>query len=152
MSIRDADDSDAAAVAALLAEMGYPTTESSARAHIQRFSAPPSSRLQLAEHDGDVVGLVATHLVPRMDDDAVTCRVTDLVVSSRLRRGGIGSALLAAAEAHARSAGAPRLDLSSGDWREEAHAFYLAAGFQSRSRSFVKRLPQAPAGTVAAGS
>ncbi|WP_328291577.1 GNAT family N-acetyltransferase [Kineococcus sp. NBC_00420] len=143
--IRDAESTDAAAVAALLAEMGYPTSESAAQAHIQRFSAPPSSRLQLAEHDGDVVGLIATHLVPRMDDDALTCRVTDLVVSSRLRRGGIGSALLDAAEAHARSAGAPRLDLSSGDWREEAHAFYLAAGFESRSRSFVKRLLDVPA-------
>jgi len=144
VSVRPASIADASVVAALLAEMGYPTTGPAAEAHVDRFITDPASRLQLAELDGAVVGLVATHLVPRMDDDAFTCRVTDLVVSVRSRRGGVGTALLRAAEDHARTAGAPRLDLSSGDWREEAHAFYRAAGFERRSSSFVKRLTTTP--------
>lgn len=150
VSIRPASSADVTVVASLLKEMGYPTTDQAAAAHIDRFTTDPGSRLQLAEADGVVVGLVATHLVPRMDDDAFTCRVTDLVVSTTSRRGGVGTALLAAAEDHAQAAGAPRLDLSSGDWREQAHAFYLAAGFERRSSSFVKKLITAPAPLPAA--
>ena len=47
---------------------------------------------------------------------------------------------VAAAEAEAHRQSAARLDLSSGDWREDAHAFYQSAGFQLNARSFVKRL------------
>jgi GNAT superfamily N-acetyltransferase len=91
-----------------------------------------------------VVGLVATHIVPRLDDDALTCRITDIVVSGAHRRSGVGSALMAAAEQEARRAGAPRLDLSSGEWRADAHAFYARHGFETRARSFTKRLPPQP--------
>jgi GNAT superfamily N-acetyltransferase len=72
-----------------------------------------ASRLQVADLSaGVVVGLVATHIVPRLDDDALANRITDVVVSAVHRRSGIGSALMAAAEQEARRAGAPRLDLS----------------------------------------
>jgi GNAT superfamily N-acetyltransferase len=97
---------------------------------------------ETSEHG--VVGLVATHIVPRLDDDACTCRITDIVVSAAHRRSGIGSALVAAAEAEARKAGAPRLDLSSGEWRADAHAFYASHGFETRARAFTKRLSAEP--------
>ena len=58
------------------------------------------------------------------------------------RRSGVGSALLAAAQEEAQRAGAPRLDLSSGEWRAEARAFYSRLGFETRSRGFTKRLAQ----------
>jgi GNAT superfamily N-acetyltransferase len=142
--VRDANGDDAAAVARLLAEMGYPTTPGAAAERIDRYARDDASRLQVADLSAEgVVGLVATHIVPRLDDDAIACRVTDLVVSLTHRRFGIGSALIAAAEQEARRAGAPRLDLSSGDWREDAHAFYAGRGFESRARSFTKRLPGA---------
>lgn len=143
--VRDASGGDARAVARLLVEMGYPTTREAAAAHIERFARDHASRLQVADLRGaeQVVGLVATHIVPRLDDDAFTCRVTDIVVALAQRRTGIGSALLAAAELDARRAGAPRLDLSSGDWRPDAHAFYIRHGFETRARSFTERLPKA---------
>jgi GNAT superfamily N-acetyltransferase len=82
--------------------------------------------------------------VPRFDDDAMANRITDVVVSAVRRRSGIGSALMAAAEQEARRAGAPRLDLSSGEWRADAHAFYTRHGFETRARAFTKRLPGEP--------
>jgi GNAT superfamily N-acetyltransferase len=139
-AIRDAAAADAPAVGALLGELGYPATEAEAAARIGRYAADPASRLQVAEVDGALAGLVGTHLVPRMDADGTSCRITDLVVAAAHRRRGLGSALLAAAEAEARRRGAPRLDLSSGDWRDDAHAFYARSGFESRSRTFTKRL------------
>lgn len=146
LTIRDATRSDARAVARLLADMGDPASAEAAAAHIDRFAGDPTSRLQLAEaNDRAVVGLVATHIVPRLDDDRFTCRITNLVVSAGRRRSGVGSVLLAAAEREALRAGAPRLDLSSGDRRADAHAFYTSRGFETRARAFTKRL------TVGAG-
>jgi GNAT superfamily N-acetyltransferase len=86
------------------------------------------------------VGLTATHLVPRLDKDRLSCRVIDIVVAAHRRRSGIGTALMATVEDHARRSGALRIDLSCGDWRPEAHAFYALLGFGSRARSFTKRL------------
>jgi GNAT superfamily N-acetyltransferase len=140
LTIRDALQADADSVAALLADLGYPMTADAAAVRIARFASEPASRLQVADIQGGVVGLVATHVVPRLDDDGLSCRITDLVVSASHRRLGIGGALMGAAEDEARRAGAPRLDLSSGDWRTDAYEFYARLGFETRSRGFTKRL------------
>ena len=94
----------------------------------------------VAETGGEVAGLIATHLVPRIEEDAPSCRVIGIVVAARHRRSGVATALLAAAEAEARAHGSRRLDLSSGDWRADAHAFYERAGFERRAQAFMKRL------------
>lgn len=140
MTLRDATPADAAAVTALLDELGYPTTEGAVAARLERFAADPASRVVVVEADGDVAGLVATHVVPRLEDDEPSCRIVAIVVAERHRRTGAASALLAAAEAEARAHGSRRLDLSSGDWRADAHAFYEAMGFERRAQAFIKRL------------
>jgi len=140
VNVRDARPDDAQEVALLLRELGYPSASDAAARHIRRFVGDPASRLLVAEGTDGLLGLVATHIVPRLDDDEITCRITDLVVRASHRRSGIGTRLLEAAANHARAAGAPRLDLSSGEWRAEARAFYLAHGFQPRSRGFTKKL------------
>ena len=94
----------------------------------------------MAEVDGGVAGLIATHVVPRIEDDAPSCRVIGIVVAPRHRRAGVASALMAAAEAEALAHGSRRLDLSSGDWRADAHAFYERSGFERRAQAFIKRL------------
>jgi len=143
LTVRDACEEDADAVSALLGEMGYPMSAEIAATVVRRFVRHPGSRLQVADGPDGLVGLVATQTVPRLDADALSCRITDLVVSASRRRRGIGAALLDAAEREARRAGAPRLDLSSGDWRDDAHGFYAAMGFETRARAFTKRLDPA---------
>lgn len=140
VSIRDATASDAPRVALLLAELGYPASSSFAAQRLAQFDSDVSSRVQVAEASGEVVGLVATHIVPRLDTDLLSCRIVDMVVASEHRRCSIGSRLVDAAEAEARRHGSRRLDLSSGDWRGDAHVFYGTLGFETRSRGFVKRL------------
>jgi GNAT superfamily N-acetyltransferase len=104
------------------------------------LAADPQSRAIVAEVDGEVAGLIATHLVPRIEEDAPSCRVIGVVVSQRRRRAGVGRKLMAAAEDEALAHGARRLDLSSGDWRADAHAFYERVGFERRAQAFIKRL------------
>jgi GNAT superfamily N-acetyltransferase len=140
LAIRDATAADADAVAALLGEHGYPSTRAAAGRHIARFADDGASRLQVADGGPGVVGLVATHVLPRLDEDAWSCRITDIVVAAAHRRRGVGTLLLASAETEARRHGAPRLDLTSGDWRGDAHAFYARHGFETRARGFTKRL------------
>lgn len=141
--VRDAQPGDAAAIAGLLTELGYPASEEAASAHVARFSADPASRLLVALDERQrVAGLMATHIVPRLDDDAYTVRITDIVVAEVDHRQGIGTALLRTAEDSAVAAGITRLDLTSGDWRDNAHAFYTAQGFTSVARGFTKRLGQ----------
>ncbi|MBA3807869.1 MAG: GNAT family N-acetyltransferase [Solirubrobacterales bacterium] len=142
--VRDARREDASDVAELLHELGYPSTSEAAARHIERFSKEQSSRLQVAEGTDCLLGLVATHIVPRLDDDELTCRITDIVVRATHRRSGIGTQLFNAAAEHAQAAGAPRLDLSSGEWRTDAHAFYLAHGFQARSSGSPSTSPKIP--------
>ncbi len=144
LTIRDATQADAARVAALLADIDYPASPEAAAAHIARFADDPASRLQVADSADGVVGLVATHIVPRLDRDRLSCRITDIVVSASHRRRGIASALVEAATDEARRAGAQRLDLSSGEWRADAYAFYTRMGFTTQSRGFTKRLADTP--------
>jgi GNAT superfamily N-acetyltransferase len=141
-SIRDAEPGDAAAVSRLLDALGYPASPEQARAHVVRLGRDPASRLQVAV-EGEpsvVVGLVATHMVPRLNPDLAICRVTELVVDPASRRRGIGDALLEAAEAEARRQGARRIELSSGEWREESHPFYLAQGFERVGVGYLRAL------------
>jgi ribosomal protein S18 acetylase RimI-like enzyme len=54
----------------------------------------------------------------------------DLFVSDAARRGGIGRALLKAAAAHARQAGAARMDLSTARTNAPAQALYESLGWR----------------------
>jgi GNAT superfamily N-acetyltransferase len=139
--VREAAPSDAGFVASLLADLGYPVSSEFAADRLAHFERDPGSRVQVAEDGGRVVGLVATHVVPRLDGEMLSCRIVDIVVAANQRRRGVGSALLAAAEAEARRQDCRRVDLTSGEWRAEAHVFYERMGFESQSRGYVKRLP-----------
>ncbi len=110
MHIRDATPADAAAIVGLLGDLGYPATEHEAAERLARFTADPASRLLVVEADGSgVVGLVATHAVPRFDGDALSCRITDIVVAEAHRRAASARGASAAAERQARAIRAPRL-------------------------------------------
>ena len=77
----------------------------------------------LAELDGRAVGPVA---VRRLGDDL---EVKRMYVRPEVRGRGVGSALLAAAEAAVVVAGGHRVVLQTGDRQPEAHATYERAGY-----------------------
>lgn len=51
---------------------------------------------------------------------------------------------MAEAEAFARRQGCERIELSSGDHRPDAHAFYERLGYAVECRRFIKRAPGDP--------
>jgi ribosomal protein S18 acetylase RimI-like enzyme len=98
----------------------------------------------VAEQGGAVVGFVAVWTRWRSDepddDPAPLAFVSDLVVSAPQRRRGIGRALLRAAEACARQAGAPALRLSVKADNAGARALYAREGFGELEIELEKKL------------
>jgi len=130
VATRPATVADAPAIGGLLAELGYPTDSASAAARIARLANDSRTTALVAARAGVVCGLATVHLIPLFHRDGALARITSFVVGHSAQRSGVGSALLAACETYARSHGAERIELTSGDRRAEAHAFYEARGFE----------------------
>lgn len=135
MSIRLARPDDAAALVALLAELGYPSSEQEVIARMARLAAWPEQQIWLIAQQGEVAGLCHLQGVPLLASDGYA-EVMALVVSERFRRQGLARQLLAQAKTWAVSAGYSRLRLRSGVHREDAHVFYLHAGFTRQRASY----------------
>ncbi|MER7148779.1 GNAT family N-acetyltransferase [Streptomyces xanthochromogenes] len=89
--------------------------------------------------DGACVGaagwriIVNTHVVRKL-------YVDDLVTAAGARSTGVGHALLAHLEAHARRAGCTSLNLDSGTQRTDAHRFYFRERMAVTAFNFDKPL------------
>ena len=69
MEIRDARPKDAVALARLIDQLGYPTSEEAVSARLQRLDASPADRVFVAELDGEVVGAASMHLSLTLEYD-----------------------------------------------------------------------------------
>ena len=141
MSVREAEDGDAAGVAALLAELGYPDEPDRVRARLELVRAEPGSFVLVAEGGrGLLTGLASASVMPLLHEDGRWCRLSALVVAERTRRAGVGGDLVAAVEERARAAGCRYLEVTSGErpGREAAHARYAARGLEPVSRRYLK--------------
>jgi N-acetylglutamate synthase-like GNAT family acetyltransferase len=138
--IRDARPADAAGIAELLGELGYPAEAAPVRRRLERIADDPSSKLFVAEVSGEIAGLGGLHVLPLVEHDELGCMLTAMVVGAEHRRQGIGAELVGAVEREARIRGCSRLVLSSADRRLDAHAFYETLGFEATGRRFVKPL------------
>jgi len=137
--IRPAVADDSAAIALLLAELGYPAPADAIPVRLERMEGE-GQHLLLAELDGRVVGLASLFLRHVIVDDAPFARLAALVVSADSRGRGVGAALVADAERLARQGGCTILEVTSGLHRPEAHDFYRDLGFDEKPRRFLKRL------------
>jgi len=136
--IRRARTEDASAIAVLLGQLGYPTSDDDARGRLVRIQREEGSRLLVAERDGVVAGLVGLHLLTFLERDGRWCRITALVVGEEARRAGVGRALVEAVEEVARAERCLCVEVSSGVHRADAHAFYERLGYEERRRRFQK--------------
>ncbi|MFN3842921.1 MAG: GNAT family N-acetyltransferase [Rehaibacterium terrae] len=141
--LRPATPADAGAVAALLEALGYPCSREDAAQRIAVVEDDPTQTLLVADHHGDLCGLLALDFMYYLPLGRRTCRITALVVAEDHRDRGIGRALLREAERRARAAGAARIEVTSADHRTRAHAFYRACGYGGGSVRLVKRLGEA---------
>src|SRR6266481_1649983 len=141
-TVRRAEAEDADAIAVCLAALGYATPTALVA---EKLSTLGSSDTVLVAEDPTtgIVGVVSVHLVPLFHAPGSLARLTALAVVPGHQRKGAGRALVAAAEAFAWEHDCRRVEVTSGDHREDAHRFYHALGYEMDERRFIKHY-QAP--------
>jgi GNAT superfamily N-acetyltransferase len=137
-TFRDAEPADADWIAGLLSDEGYPAGASDVVRRLERF-AGTGSPVRIAERDGERLGFVAVHLVPRFEHDDHLARVIAMVVDPAIRSRGIGRALLAEVDRVAADAGCAFIEVTAGHHREDAHRLFVAAGFDASLTRYLRK-------------
>ncbi len=140
MQVRPATTDDAPALAVLLTQLGYPATADAVRSRLATLMNGARDAVLVACADETVHGLAALHLVPMFHHEGYVARLTTFVVEEHARGRGVGAALLAACEQFALANDAERLEVTSGDQRADAHAFYERQGLKREGQRLTKRL------------
>ena len=140
MNIRDATNEDAAAIAVLITQLGYATTEEEMRRRLQRIGADAQYVSLVALEHTTVVGFLGLAFGLHYEYDGSYARIVALSVAPHMQGKGIGTGLVAAAENIARSRGALMCIVNSGTQRTQTHEFYEKRGFSWRSKGFYKSL------------
>jgi GNAT superfamily N-acetyltransferase len=140
--IRDALPADAPEIARLLTLLGHASTTAEVEARWREWAEAGNVAL-VAEGTGGggaIAGLATLHVTHVLHRPHAVGRVTALVVDERLRGGGIGRALVAAAEARLAAAGCGLVEITSNVKRTDAHAFYERIGYERTSVRLMKPL------------
>jgi ribosomal protein S18 acetylase RimI-like enzyme len=140
VTIRIATQRDRRAIAPLLGQLGYPTHADEVGERLERLDEHPDVHVLVAELDEEVVGVAAYQLIDLLERPDPQCRITALVVDDRYRRRGVAYALLHTIEESAIEKRCFGLEVTSRADREDALAFYRAAGFEERPRRLTKPL------------
>jgi GNAT superfamily N-acetyltransferase len=136
--VRHARHNDAPALAGLLTLLGYPSSAAQIQERMAQQYIAATDAVFVAEMAGKVVGLLTFHCTPLIHADGFLGRITSMVVATDYRRHGVGKRLIDAAEEFAWSHGCERIEVTSGDHRADAHAFYESVGFRVDCRRFLK--------------
>jgi len=126
---------DAADVAGLSRELGYPADAEQIRGRIGSMNAS-DLLLIAAGGNGRAVAFIHAHLScaievgPRVE-------ILGLVVSAKAKRNGIGRILLAEVEEWSRDLGVDAVVVRSNTARTESHAFYPAVGYKLKKTQAV---------------
>lgn len=137
VTIRLAELGDAAALAELSAQLGYPANAQTLHRRLQVVRDAKIGAVFVAlDSDDRIVGWA--HAVPRLilEEEPYT-ELAGLIVGENARGAGVGVALLRAAEAWARDHGFAMFKVRSNVIRERAHRFYLREGYSERKRQIV---------------
>jgi GNAT superfamily N-acetyltransferase len=138
-AIRPAAADDAARLAQLATQLGYPTTQRELAARLRALDALPDAAILVAtDADERPVGWIHVELKASLLAP-LAAQVMGLVVDEARRGAGIGAELLSRAEAWATDRGCRELLVATRVTRERAHRFYSRQGYQLLKTSHVFR-------------
>ena len=140
MTIREAASGDLERIAALFGQLGYPNDAGQLARRLAAVPAGDTMRVLVAQEGDTVAGVAVVHVMAPLHVHHRWALLSALVVDDGQRSGGIGAALLQAAEAFAREHGCAQLELSSNVARIRAHQFYERQGYREKRMRFVKML------------
>jgi len=134
--IRSATPADAAAIAGLLAQLGYVLASNDIAGRL----AGGDAAALVADGGGRILGVLGYDTRWYLHKNGLITSIDSLVVDGEFRSRGIGEALVNAACEMARAGGVQVVDLHSHVSREDARRFYERIGFAVTSNYFVKNL------------
>ena len=137
--IRDSRSDDAPSIAELLDSLGYPSPIADVERRIAAGMDSAGTAIFVAESSSRIVGAISFHCIPLFHANGFLGRITSLVVALDFRQRGIGHSLVLAAEKFAWTHGCTRIEVTSGDHRPDAHAFYEHIGYRCDCRRFIKQ-------------
>lgn len=140
ITIRTVIPADAAPLARLMTQLGYPTSPQEMTARLQSILARPEYRTLIAELDGKVIGMAGVGITLPYERNGVDGRLLALVVDEQARGRGIGAALVRAAERWLAGQGAGIVIVNSSTHRTGAHDFYHRLGYRTTGLRLVKSL------------
>ncbi|MBP1150632.1 MULTISPECIES: GNAT family N-acetyltransferase [Methylocaldum] len=143
MKVRPAASSDCERLIRLFRQLGYVIDVGELRARLLAYDGSDSDLALVGEIGAEVVGTIVLHVVSPLHEIGKWGRISALVVDQSMRRRGIGAELLRAADDFFIGRGCTRVELTSSDLRTDAHRFYMANGYENRSKHFVKHYPNA---------
>lgn len=133
--VRTATLADAASLAELSGQLGYPATTEQVAERLRRLEGDLEHVVYLAElrdgpEAGKVIGWVHVHECRFVESDP-RAEVSGLVIADGYRSRGAGRLLMQRAEQWAQSRGLGAVLLRSNVIRAGAHAFYEKLGYQT---------------------
>lgn len=138
VTFRPALPGDAERIAALFTDEGYPSGPSDIVERLERF-AGEDARVVVADLDGEVLGFVAVHAIPRFEHSDRIVRIMALVVDPGVRERGIGRLLMEEAERFGREIGAAFAEVTAGHHRPDAHRLYEEIGYDGSVAAYLRK-------------
>ena len=130
IKIRRAKSSDAAQIAELCGQLGYPAKPAEIAERLLEIKSAHQHAVLVAESsERKVLGWLHVSVSPLLEVE-LRAEVHGLIVDGEERSRGTGALLLRAAEQWARSCGCKSTSVRSNVIRERAHQFYLRHGYE----------------------
>jgi GNAT superfamily N-acetyltransferase len=136
--LRPATDGDAERIAALFTDEGYPAGPSDIMERLSRF-ASPHSRVIVADVEGDILGFIALHALPRFEHTDRVIRIMALVVDAGVRDRGVGRLLMEEAERIGVELGAAFAEVTAGHHRADARHLYESLGYDASVAAYLRK-------------
>ena len=136
--VRPASDADAEAIGSLFTDEGYPSGPSDVRDRLASYESP-TSRVLVADLDGEILGFVAFHALARFEHTDWIVRVMALVVAPDARERGVGHRLMSAVEDAARELDAAFVEVTAGHHRPEARHLYESLGYDASVAAYFRK-------------
>jgi GNAT superfamily N-acetyltransferase len=134
VTVRLASLRDAAVLAGLATQLGYPSSRRDVEARLSRVLDDPKHRVLVAEARGRILGWAHAYLCCVIQSDPYV-ELGGLVVDESYRGGGVGGKLVSRVEEWAHENGCRTVSVRSNVIRQDAHRFYMYQGYAQVKRS-----------------
>lgn len=134
--VRNATRDDAPAIAALLAELGYPGDQEEIPERLAKVVAHGGAVVLAVDQSDAALGLISLTRFWSLHSSGPVAYIMALVIANDARGRGVGKTLVDYAKQWGIDNGCERITVTSAEHRDGAHAFYPAVGMPYTGRRF----------------